>query len=146
MNPDKRKTSKCRQCGILFKYGKGKMGYYCSNSCCAKYRKNTTIENWLNSNGTKYGNMKCSGRLKHSIRDFLIEKANHKCSSCGWCEINPVTNKCPLEIDHIDGNSENSSPKNLRVLCPNCHALTPTYKALNYGKGSKKRLKYSKLI
>lgn len=41
----------------------------------------------------------------------------------------------PLEIDHIDGNSENNSEENLRLICPNCHSLTATYKGANRGKG-----------
>ena len=71
---------------------------------------------------------------------------DNKCSSCGWNQINPFTNKIPLEIDHIDGNCENTKPENLRVLCPNCHSLTSTFRALNKGKGNKTRLKYNKLI
>ena len=31
-----------------------------------------------------------------------------------WSKINPYTNTLPLEIDHIDGNSENNSEDNLR--------------------------------
>jgi hypothetical protein len=37
----------------------------------------------------------------------------------------------PLELDHIDGHHWNNSLDNLRLLCPNCHAQTPTYKARN---------------
>jgi ssDNA-binding Zn-finger/Zn-ribbon topoisomerase 1 len=32
-----------------------------------------------------------------------------------------------LEIDHIDGNSENNSPENLRFICPNCHSQLLSY-------------------
>lgn len=34
----------------------------------------------------------------------------------------------PLELDHIDGDRTNDLLENLRLLCPNCHALTPTYR------------------
>jgi predicted HNH restriction endonuclease len=40
----------------------------------------------------------------------------------------------PLEIDHIDGNPENSARENFRLVCPNCHAQTPTYRGRNIGK------------
>lgn len=49
--------------------------------------------------------------------------------------MNPFTNTLPLEIDHIDGNSENNSEENLRLICPNCHSLTETYRGANRGNG-----------
>ena len=36
-----------------------------------------------------------------------------------------------LQVDHIDGNPDNNKGNNLRLLCPNCHSLTPTYKGGN---------------
>ncbi len=43
--------------------------------------------------------------------------------------------KWDLEIDHIDGNSDNNSEENLRLVCPNCHSLTSTYRGTNRGNG-----------
>ncbi len=57
---------------------------------------------------------------------------------------NPVTGKVPLEIDHIDGDSENNKEENLRLICPNCHSLTPSFRNLNKGKGRAWRIKYLK--
>jgi len=37
----------------------------------------------------------------------------------------------PLELDHIDGNHQNNALDNLRLLCPNCHSLTPTFRGKN---------------
>jgi 5-methylcytosine-specific restriction endonuclease McrA len=76
----------------------------------------------------------------------LLEKNNYSCSECGWNKINPKTGKSPLEIDHIDGDCSNNKEENLRVLCPNCHSLTPTWKALNKGNGNKESHRYSGLI
>lgn len=73
------------------------------------------------------------------LRKYIIEKFNNKCSLCGWSEINKSTGKVPVQIDHIDGNYKNNSEENLRLLCPNCHSLTPTYGALNKGRGREKR-------
>ena len=50
---------------------------------------------------------------------------------CEWNEIHPITGNVPVQIEHIDGNSDNNSLENLKLLCPNCHSLTPTYGALN---------------
>ena len=53
----------------------------------------------------------------------------HECESCSitdWMN-NPIS----LELDHIDGNRTNHSLSNLRILCPNCHSQTSTYRGKN---------------
>jgi predicted HNH restriction endonuclease len=56
---------------------------------------------------------------------------------CGLSEW--MDKRIPLEIDHIDGNSDNNVEQNLRLICPNCHAQTETYKGANAGKGSSRQ-------
>jgi 5-methylcytosine-specific restriction endonuclease McrA len=51
------------------------------------------------------------------------------CSVCGITEWNGK--KLVMELDHIDGNRTNHKLNNLRMLCPNCHAQTETYRAKN---------------
>ena len=70
-------------------------------------------------------------------KKLLIEEFGHKCFSCGLSEwmSKPVT----LELEHSDGDSGNYFKDNLKLLCPNCHSLTPTYKGKNRGKGRFKR-------
>ena len=56
-----------------------------------------------------------------------------KCAFCGltrWLD-----GEMPLQLDHKDGNKENNNLRNLRLLCPNCHALTPQYRLKNEFKG-----------
>jgi heterodisulfide reductase subunit B len=53
----------------------------------------------------------------------------HKCECCGIIEWNGKP--APIELDHINGNRRDNSLDNLRVLCPNCHAQTDTYRGKN---------------
>ena len=54
----------------------------------------------------------------------------YKCVNCG-CDGNWMGGTISLELDHIDGNNMNNQLSNLRYLCPNCHALTDTYRGKN---------------
>lgn len=75
-----------------------------------------------------------------AARRILIELVGSNCSLCNWSAINPKSQKCPIELDHIDGNPNNTVISNVRLLCPNCHSIQPTYKALNKGNGRFSRL------
>lgn len=37
----------------------------------------------------------------------------------------------PLELHHKDGNKNHNELSNYELLCPNCHALTDTYRGKN---------------
>lgn len=74
------------------------------------------------------------------IRRRLVELYGERCMRCGWAERNPVTERVPLDIEHVDGDWTNNTPSNLALLCPNCHSLTPTYKGLNRGRGREYRM------
>lgn len=100
---------------------------YCSVQCDNDYRYKTYIDKW--KKGEETGS--CSTSLSNYIRRYMLEKANYSCEQCGWNKKNPITNKAPLEIHHIDGDYRNNTEHNLQVLCPNCHSLTSNYKALN---------------
>lgn len=133
----------CMQCGVE-KTAWNTYGKYCSNRCQQDHRYEQTIATWQSD--PTFIAVKSGVRLLSAIRRWCLEQANHQCSQCGWNKINPRSGASPLEIDHIDGNAGNCRPENLRVLCPNCHALTPTWKALNKGKGNRHRLTYSHLF
>ena len=61
------------------------------------------------------------------IKDNLLE---YKCSMCDnvgeW-----LGQKMSLQIDHVNGVSNDHRLQNLRWLCPNCHSITPTYAGKN---------------
>jgi predicted nucleic acid-binding Zn ribbon protein len=123
MNP-KKPRKKCPVCG---EEAKRTQLTFCSNSCQMihqnKIRYETQKKLWLSG---KYQSIK-KGMLKRLVR----EKFGDKCTKCGWNEVHPVHGNIPVELHHKDGDWRNNHPNNLDLLCPNCHALTPTYRALN---------------
>lgn len=114
----------CLNCGKVLIKGQNK---YCSNTCQQEHKYNIYIQQW--KDGIKTGVVGTG--ISKTIRRYLIEKANYCCQECGWGKINPYSGKLPLEIHHIDGNYLNNKEQNLKVLCPNCHSLTDTYKSMN---------------
>ena len=113
---------------------------FCSNKCQADFQYRVWIDDW--KKGKVTGNIGLTTKnISGHLKRYLGEKFYHQCSACKWSKRHPITGAIPLEIDHIDGNAENNLESNLRLLCPNCHALTPFYKNLNKGKGRKWRMK-----
>lgn len=103
---------------------------FCSNKCQADYRYSLFKKGWLSSN-VDVLTINTSGH----IRRYLLEQNGEKCWECSWNKRNIVTGRVPLEVDHRDGNATNNKLKNLRLICPNCHSLTASFRALNKGKG-----------
>ena len=112
-------------------------GYiYCSNACQIEYQYQSYIDRW--KAGEKNG-LQGLGIVSRYIKRYLRKKFGNKCCLCGWAKINIKTGKAPLVADHIDGNWRNNTESNLRLICPNCDALSPTFVALNKGNGRKGR-------
>jgi Zn finger protein HypA/HybF involved in hydrogenase expression len=67
----------------------------------------------------------------NKLRKRLIAEGlkEHRCECCKLNEW--LGEPIPLELDHIDGDHYNNMLENLKVLCPNCHAKTPTYRGKN---------------
>jgi endogenous inhibitor of DNA gyrase (YacG/DUF329 family) len=123
-----KKTYNCIQCGISVTKD-NTAGKFCSNKCSGAHKKAQTfleIESGLVEN-----------RDARTLKAFLAERDGDSCSSCG---IGSEWNSRPLtlQLDHIDGNSDNNELSNLRILCPNCHSQTETYGAKGNGNRYKK--------
>ncbi len=63
------------------------------------------------------------------VKKHLVKKRGHQCERCGrkkW-----EKELIPLEIDHVNGDRTDHREENLKLYCPNCHALTPTWRGRN---------------
>lgn len=69
-------------------------------------------------------NFTYGGGGQHKIA--LTKERGHACEVCKLSEWNgvPIT----LELEHTDGDTKNNTRENLRLMCPNCHSQTPTWR------------------
>lgn len=91
----------------------------------SKNRPKLTLAEYLEQSGDIQTN---------KIRKKILEEGikAHKCESCGletW-----LGNPIPLEVHHKDGNRNHNELSNYELLCPNCHALTDSYRGKNIKK------------
>lgn len=151
---------KCLNCGSVLSYQKRK-NEFCNNSCSASYNnkgvrrhgKGSKLNKCLNCGSNTY-NKYCKQRCQHEFKwkmmklkfektgvfgndqqtrtlgkRYLIEKHGHKCQICKTA--NWLGKPILLIADHIDGVSTNNTINNIRIICSNCDATLPTYKAKN---------------
>lgn len=118
----------CLLCGKVC--SRGSEGF-CSIRHHRDYQQNLLIEKW--KNGEAIG--------KKAIKRYLLKVSEGRCSICNLNEW--MGKKLVVELEHKDGNSENNSPENVCLLCPNCHSQTATYKSKNRGNGRhSRRIRY----
>lgn len=77
----------------------------------------------LNGKHPQYQTNKLRVRL---IKEGIKEE---RCEVCGITEWNGKA--VSFELDHINGVRNDHRLKNLRIICPNCHSQTETYRARN---------------
>ena len=131
--------------------------------CCSKHHQSCPEQKKKNSNGLKRAHAKGKMRgftledvnksnelaIKNSIKKAFVENSTYSNEfikprfikmlekyECFECKISKWNGKdITLELDHINGNNRDNRVENLRLLCPNCHSQTDTFrgKGINTG-------------
>lgn len=131
------KVYNCLCCGKENKWGYSKTNKFCDNTC-------QQVWIWNNETIPKIEAGECTHNSR-ALKPYLIEKFGEKCFECGQ---DGTWNNKPLvlQLDHIDGDSDNNFPKNLRLLCPNCHSQTENFGSKGKGSRYKKITKRNQYI
>lgn len=84
----------------------------------------TLKQTLFEKNNLRFSEGKITSR--EAIKKQLIALHGETCSICRL-DAHWHGKFLSLHVDHVDGNSKNNMPNNVRLLCPNCHSQTDTY-------------------
>jgi len=124
----KDKIYKCLNCDNVIPFkGYTQHHKYCNNQCQAEHRQKKCLE--------RDKKLFLEGKLKRrpNIKKVLTEVRGYKCECCGISKWNKQ--EIVLQVDHKNGDPYDDRPKNLRLICPNCHSQTETFAGANRGNG-----------
>lgn len=91
-------------------------------------RLNIDTSHWKGQGWNKGNQQKDWSKYTRAVhlKKHLIKLRGHKCERCNiskWFDSLIV-----LELEHIDGDRTNNELDNLKLLCPNCHSQTSTWR------------------
>ena len=125
-----RKIRYCEYCGkeITERHSKR----FCCRECYYEAHKTEHYKRYLEDNSIAYGvqNMQ-------RYKKYFLEEQEHKCAICGCSDI-WQDKQLVFVLDHIDGNADNNSRDNLRLICPNCDSQLDTFKSKNKNSARRK--------
>lgn len=121
------KTFNCTYCGREKEKTRSSYNKFCCQKCHLSWT-------WENVTKPRLEKGDASSNSSPTLKKYLLENRGEKCAICG---LGPEWNgfRLVLQLDHIDGDSDNNKLDNLRLLCPNCHTQTDTFSSK--GKGSR---------
>ena len=127
----------CLQCGKEKLWHRSSVNKFCDNKCQGIYKWENVTKPSI-ERGERGGNA-------NTLKKFLREIHGDKCSVCGQ---ESMWNNKPLilQLDHIDGDSDNNHPSNIRLLCPNCHTQTENFGCKGQGNRYRKETKRNKYL
>ena len=122
-----------KACGLpfgTFKYRAIKLGVYSPNqqhlgrTFVDGRKRSIPLIEILNGDHPTYQTRRLKQRL---IQEGMLDEV------CVECGVGTTYNEkaLTLELDHINGDPRDHRLNNVRLLCPNCHSQTPTFRGRN---------------
>lgn len=108
---------------------------YCNMKCQHIHKWNSiTVPEILSGSGSEY-----------TCKIYLIKTRGEFCEVCKHPNI-WNDKRLVLQLDHVDGNSDNNHLINLRLICPNCHSQTDSFGGANkgFGRGARQMARLQK--